>query len=115
MTHGRPPRHRRTARAFTLGAGGTAAFALHVLDEHLVLAVFALYVAAVLAWSAVAYRAAHHRQTDEADWEQRHVHGKRPAPLIPCCLLADYSGGAAHDRRRCTNVAHRLPTARSST
>ncbi|MGW0869922.1 hypothetical protein ACWD3Z_05450 [Streptomyces sp. NPDC002740] len=109
------PRHRRTARAFTLGAGGTAAVGLHLLDGHLLLAVVALYVAAVLAWCAVAYRAAHLRQSAEAEWAQRHVDGKRPAPLNPCCPLAHYSGGAAHDRRRCTDVAHRLPTARSST
>lgn len=108
------PRHRRTARALTLGAGGTTAAGLTALPAHLWLAVTALYVAAVLAWCAVAYRAAHHRQTAEEDWEQRHVHGEQPAPLIPCCSLADYSGGAAHDQRRCTDITHRLPTARST-
>ncbi|MFG3090654.1 hypothetical protein ACGGAI_23820 [Streptomyces antibioticus] len=66
-----------------------------------------LYLAAVLAWFAVGYRAAHHRTTAEAEWERRRVLGEAPPPLNPCCLLAHHSNDAAHDHR-CTDEFRRI-------
>ncbi|MGW1267562.1 hypothetical protein [Streptomyces sp. NPDC002491] len=100
--------HRRTARAFTLGAGGAAATSLHAFATHPWLALAGLYIVAVLAWAAVSYRAAHHRQVAERDWTRRRVLGEQPGPLDPCCILARHSDGAAHDGHRCTDEFHRI-------
>ncbi|MGQ4358538.1 hypothetical protein ACN6LD_002431 [Streptomyces sp. SAS_272] len=91
-----------------MGGGGTTAASLHALPAHPFLAATGLYAAAVLAWVARCYQAAHHRQTAEHDWERRRVDGEQPAPLIPCCMLARRSDGAAHDSRRCTDTFHRI-------
>ncbi|MFE0727917.1 hypothetical protein ACFW2X_06635 [Streptomyces antibioticus] len=98
---------RRTARALTGGAGLAACAGLCALPDRPALAAVGLYLAAVLAWFAVGYRAAHHRTTAEAAWERRRVLGEAPPPLNPCCLLATTSGGQAHDAR-CTDEFRRI-------
>ncbi|MFM9602710.1 hypothetical protein [Streptomyces turgidiscabies] len=103
--------YRRTARALTLGAGGSAAAGLYAATAHPWLIVFGLYGAAFFAWCAARYYASHHRQLAEDRWEQQHVLGERPAPLNPCCMLAHHSEGAAHDGCRCTNEFHRITAA----
>ncbi|MEU1141812.1 hypothetical protein ABZ392_33890 [Streptomyces sp. NPDC005885] len=100
--------HRRTARALALGAGGSTAAGLYAATANPWLCIPGLYAAAVLAWCAARYNTAHHRQLAEERWETAHVLGERPGPLNPCCEIADHSGGLVHDRRRCTNVFHRL-------
>lgn len=97
--------HRRTARALTVGAGASAAAGLYTSPW---LVIPGLYIAAVLAWCAARYYAAHHRAVAEDAWEERHVHGEAPGPLNPCCMLARHSDGAAHDRRMCTDLFHRI-------
>lgn len=102
-------RHRRTARACLTGAGlvlTASLYAAHVMNPWMALA--GAYPALLLAWCARGYYAAHHRAIAEADWERRLVLRERPAPLNPCCELADHSSGAAHDRRKCTDLSHRL-------
>lgn len=100
--------HRRTARALALGAGGSAAAGLYAATANAWLSIPGLYVAAVLVWCAACHYAAHHRALAETNWERRRVLGERPDPLNPCCMLARQSDGAAHDRRRCTDLFHRL-------
>ncbi|WP_320784156.1 hypothetical protein [Streptomyces sp. CRN 30] len=43
----------------------------------------------------------------EADWTRRRALGETPEPLNPCCLLAQHSGGEAHDHK-CTDTDHSL-------
>ncbi|MEU6222266.1 hypothetical protein [Streptomyces sp. NPDC047042] len=99
--------HRRTARALSLGASGTAATTAYLALTLPYAALATLYVTAVLAWFARSYYRAHHRTLAEEAWEEAYVLGEQPAPLNPCCALAHHSGGAAHDRR-CTDEFHRL-------
>ncbi|MCD7440269.1 hypothetical protein K4B79_18820 [Streptomyces lincolnensis] len=101
--------NRRTARALALVALASTAAGLYAASlVNLWLALPGLYAAAVLAWCSNRYYAAHHRQVAEEAWEERHVLGECPAPLDPCCALARHSGGAAHDRRKCTDLFHRI-------
>lgn len=101
-------RHRRTARAFTGGAGLALAASWWLAPAHPWYALAPLYVAAFSAWCATCYYATARRQADEAEWERRRVLGEHPQPLNPCCHLSRHSRGEAHDRRRCTNEFHRL-------
>ncbi|MFJ8992649.1 hypothetical protein ACIRQH_19910 [Streptomyces sp. NPDC102279] len=101
-------RHRRTARAFTGGAGLALAATYWLAPAHPWLALATVYVAAFAAWCATCYYAVARRRAAEDDWERRHVLGECPEPLNPCCNLARHSRGAAHDRRRCTDPFHRL-------
>ncbi|MCX5601584.1 hypothetical protein OOK29_25880 [Streptomyces phaeochromogenes] len=100
--------YRRTARAFVLGAGGFAATGLYSTTASPWFAVPGLYAAAFCAWCSARYYTAHHRAVAEDQWEERHVLGREPAPLNPCCMLARHSDGAAHDRRKCTDPFHRI-------
>ncbi|MFC8432217.1 hypothetical protein [Streptomyces sp. NPDC057253] len=100
--------HRRTARLLAAAALASTAAGIHLATFNLWLCVPGLYVAAFLAWCSNRSYAAHRRALAEAKWEQAYVLGQAPAPLNPCCALADHSGGAAHDRRKCTDLFHRL-------
>lgn len=100
--------HRRTARVLVLGAALSATAAVYAATFHPWLIVFGLYSCGAFAWIARGYYRAHRRALAEADWERRHALGEHPAPLNPCCELADHSDGAAHDRRKCTNAFHRI-------
>ncbi|MFE6284382.1 hypothetical protein [Streptomyces sp. NPDC057877] len=101
-------RHRRTARALAAATVLLIASGLYATTHTPWLCVFGFYAAAVAAWCSARYAAAHRRWLAEQAWERRHVLGERPAPLDPCCHLARHSGGAAHDRRRCTDLFHRI-------
>ncbi|MEV8600473.1 hypothetical protein AB0465_11405 [Streptomyces griseoviridis] len=106
--------HRRTARACTIGAGGIATTGTYLTvmltpGPGLWLAAgLTTYVTVLLAWCAHRARTTHHREVEEADWEQRHERDQAPDSLTPCCLLAEHSRGAAHSHR-CTDVEHRIP------
>ncbi|MEV5163881.1 hypothetical protein AB0K66_04535 [Streptomyces werraensis] len=60
------------------------------------------YCALFFTWLAVREYANHRRVRAECEWARRRALGEHPAPLDPCCLLARYSHGEAHDRK-CTS------------
>ncbi|WP_405909590.1 hypothetical protein OG742_37310 [Streptomyces sp. NBC_00828] len=59
--------------------------------------------AAVLTEAAVRERRRHRRVLAEHEWARRRALGLNPAPLRPCCLLGQASGGTVH--RQCTRVS----------
>lgn len=42
------------------------------------------------------------RALAEREWWRLRRAGEFPDPLVPCCILADVTGGAVHDDARCT-------------
>ncbi|MGW5408991.1 hypothetical protein [Streptomyces spiralis] len=105
-------RDRRAARACLTGAGlALTASLAAACTSHPVLAAVGIYLAAVAAWCGRSLHACHRRTLAEADWERRLVLGEHPAPLDPCCELAEHTGGTAHDPWRCTDLTRHTLTA----
>jgi len=95
-------RHRRHQYATSAGAVVLAAAAVVGGLRHLY-PYAAVLGFGVLVLTEAALRASrcHRRELDEHDWARRHGAGANPAPLWPCCLLAQSSGQRAH-APRCT-------------
>ncbi|MFJ5151405.1 hypothetical protein ACIQCF_07415 [Streptomyces sp. NPDC088353] len=100
--------HLRTARACTAATGLLTASACYSATFNPWLALPGLYAAAFFAWCAARCYAAHQRLVAEHDWARRRALGDNPPPLNPCCMLAHYSEGAAHDPR-CTRPRPDVP------
>ena len=95
-------RHRRHQYAASAGAVVLAAAAIVGGLRHLYPYAAVLGVG-VLALTEAALRASrcHRRELADHEWARRHGAGEHPAPLWPCCLLAQSSGDRAHSPR-CT-------------
>lgn len=97
-------RYLHTARASTTAAALLTAGACYSVTFNPWLAIPGLYAAAFAAWCAARLYADHHRAVAEHDWARRRALGETPGPLVPCCRLADTSGGTAHDHK-CTDTS----------
>ncbi|MGW2170377.1 hypothetical protein ACWC1C_07575 [Streptomyces sp. NPDC001705] len=91
------PSPRRTLQAAVTGAVLLAAAAANALAHglHIPAAYFGLGVL-ILTEAALREHRRLRRRRLEAEWARRRALGEHPAPLNPCCLLAQTSHGAAH-------------------
>ncbi|MEW2451236.1 hypothetical protein AB0896_27385 [Streptomyces parvulus] len=91
------PSPRRTLHAAVAGAVLLAAAAANALAHGLYIpaACFGLGVL-ILTEAALREHRRLRRRRLEAEWVRRRALGEHPAPLNPCCLLAQASHGEAH-------------------
>ncbi|MFF9043305.1 hypothetical protein [Streptomyces parvulus] len=91
------PSPRRTLQAAAGGAVLLAAAAVNALAHGLYIpaACFGLGVLVLIEAALREHRRLRRRRL-EAEWARRSALGEHPAPLTPCCLLAQASHGEAH-------------------